>query len=448
MRLPSVSLFWRTFFLIVLFLVVAMLAWAQSVRVFEREPRAQAIAQQIVSVVNVTRSALLYSDANVRGQLLIELADNEGLRIAPKEPTDQVRVLPNESLVQLVRARVHNALGADTQLATEVNGRKGTWVSFTIQGDAYWVVIERDLLAPRTGKRWLRWALASLLLSLLAAVAITRALNRPLAQLIESARAIGAGRSPHPLPESGPTEIRTVNRSFNRMVSDLAQIEQDRAVVLAGISHDLRTPLTRLRLEIEMSTLSGASRQGMIDDIEQMDSVIRQFLDYARGTKDSTFERVDVQKLMALAIERNRLTTHTQIELKTEIAPNLYIHGNPTELSRALDNLLTNALNYGCSADGSLALSVRAYTRTVNHRSEVVIEIADQGPGIAADQIERVVRPFERGDAARAGPAGAGLGLAIVKRIVQKHHGDIQVCANAPQGLRVHMSLPSYDLER
>lgn len=437
-RLPPLTLFWRTLLLLVSLLAVALLAWWQSIRVFEREPRAQAVSNQITSAVTLTRSALLYADPQLRGELLADLAENEGIRIAPKESTDEINPLPQVPLVERIQARVRASLGESTQLASSVNGVPGVWVSFSIADDAYWVVIDRNLIARDLSARWWGWVAAALLVSVLAAVAITRALIHPLRQLIESARALGAGRVPEPLPMAGPVEIRTVNQSFNTMVTDLAQIERDRAVLLAGISHDLRTPLTRLRLELEMSALPPDTQRAMVSDIDEMDAIVRQFLDYARSNPQSPRESIDLAALVSAAITRNRLDTLSDVTLALNLAPDLRIEGHPTELARVMDNLLTNALRYGRNENGQLVLEVRC----ARESNEVLITVADQGPGLSAQSMERVLRPFERGESARTGSSGAGLGLAIVERIARQHGGRFELSANPPQGLRSTLRLP------
>ncbi len=431
-RIPPVTLFWRTFLLIVCMLAIALLAWWQSIRVFEREPRAQAISNQLTSIVILTRNALLYADPQLRHELLADLADNEGIRITLREPTDQITPFPDVPLVQRITARLQTNLGATTQLANSVNDLPGIWVSFAIADDTYWVVLDRNLIVRELNRQWTGWALAALLISLLAAIAITRALIQPLRQLISSARAIGAGRTPEPLPDTGPVEIRTVNQSFNHMVANLAQMEQDRAVLLAGISHDLRTPLTRLRLELEMSPLPPDTQHAMVADIEQMDAIVRQFLDYARSTPQSPVESIDLSALVRHAVTRCRLDTLPDVSLKLDVTPGLVIEGHPTELARAVDNLLTNALRYGRNEAGQLTVEVRCQ----REGQAAVISVADQGAGIPPDSMERVLRPFERGDVARSGSTGAGLGLAIVERIARQHGGRFELSANTPRGLR------------
>lgn len=440
MILRSPSLFWRNFLLIIVFILASLLAWAQSFRVFERGPRAQQIAQQVVSIVNITKSALLYSDPALRRELLADLADNEGIRIVPRESADEVTPFPDIPLLRLASQEVIDRLGPATRIAAEVNRVQGIWVSFDIDGDAYWVYIERDPLARDVGTRWIQWAVMATILSILLAIAITRVVNRPLRQLDEAARAIGSGQEPAPLPENGPPEIRTVNQSFNRMAADLAQLERDRAVLLAGISHDLRTPLTRLRLEIDINPLSEEARTAMTGDIEQMDAIVAQFLDYARPAPQQPKARVEVAHLVETCLARSRLAGDATISLRLDLDATLAVAGHATELARAVDNLLINARRYGRTvASGRLDLAIE----TRREGSWVLLAIADRGPGIADDAIERLLRPFERGESSRSGARGAGLGLAIVERIARLHGGTLRLERNDPTGLRVELSLPA-----
>jgi len=440
--LRSPPLFWRTLLLILLLIVASLSAWIQSFRVFERAPRAEAIAQQVTSIAQLTRAALLYADPYVRRDLLAELASNEGIRIFALEKSDVVVPLPDRPTLQLAAESIVANLGPDTRVASSVNGVPGLWVSLTLEEDAYWLYIGRDPAGRSVGTQWIGWAVVALALSVLGAVLITRVINRPLAQLSSAARELGAGRVPRPLPDRGPAEIRTVNDSFNRMVADLAKLEEDRAVLLAGISHDLRTPLTRLRLELELARLPEETRAAMVGDLEQMDAIVRQFLDYARGGAQQPGEIIDVTEAVQAAVARTRTAALADATLRAELpdaqAAPLTIVGHRTELDRALDNLLVNALRYGADASsGRLDVTVSLRREGDN----VVIGVADQGPGIPTDDVARLLRPFERGDEARGG-TGAGLGLPIVQRIARLHGGTLQLAPNVPQGLRAELKLP------
>jgi two-component system osmolarity sensor histidine kinase EnvZ len=439
MRWRSPSLFWRTFLLIVALIIASLLAWAQSFRVFERGPRAQQLAQQVISIVNITKSALLYSDSSLRRELLADLADNEGIRIVPRESTDAVKPFPDVPMLRLAADEVIARLGPATQLAAEVNNVPGIWVSFDIEGDGYWVFVERDPLARDVGTRWIRWAAMATLLSILVAVAITRVVNKPLRQLADAARSLGAGRAPDALPDKGPAEIRTVNQSFNRMVADLTQLERDRAVLLAGISHDLRTPLTRLRLEIDINPLPEAARQAMAGDIEQMDAIVGQFLDYARPAPQQPKTTVVLAPLAEQAVLHARLAGDATATVQMNLDASAAVDGYPTELARALENLITNASRYGRDPmNGRLELAIEVKRQDAH----VALTVADTGPGIAPDMVERLLRPFERGDTARSEARGAGLGLAIVDRIAKLHAGELRLRAKEPHGLRAELWLP------
>lgn len=437
MRSPS--LFWRTLLLVLLLIVASLAAWLQSYRVLERAPRAQTIAQQVTSVVNITRAALLYADPFVRSDLLAELAANEGVRIYPLEPDDKVTPLPDGALIKLIEQAIVAKLGANTRLASDVNGIRGLWVSLSIADDDYWVFIERDPVARTYGTQWIGWAAVALLLSIIGAVLITRLINRPLAQLSRASGELGSGRNPEPLPETGPIEIRTVNESFNRMVTDLGKLDADRAVLLAGISHDLRTPLSRLRLELELAPLPGDTREAMVGDIEQMDAIVRQFLDYARNAPQAPATEIDLTAAVTAAVQRARLDADANATVDLNLASRVRVRGYAVELDRALDNLLTNAVRYGRDAEsGKLQMAVSLKVAA----DRAVISVTDLGSGVPPNEIDRLMRPFERGEAARSGSTGAGLGLPIVERVARMHGGDLQLSTNSPHGLRAEMRLP------
>jgi two-component system osmolarity sensor histidine kinase EnvZ len=450
-RFASPRLFWRTFLLIVALAVASLLAWWPAVRVSEREPRAHQLAQQIVSMVHATRIALVYSDPERRRAMLTDMFEDESLRVLPLEPSDRVEPIEDSPVLQLVVREVQQRLGANTRLASSVNGTVGFWVSFSIDEDAYWVFIDRDLLRRDIGHAWIAQALIATVFSLLVAIAIARLVNRPLAELSSAAQALGAGRVPAPLPERGPVEIRTVNHSFNRMVSDLEKLNQDRAILLAGVSHDLRTPLTRLRLEVEMNEIPESSREAMIGDLEQMDSIVTQFLDYARPSPHRELENVDLSALVKEALLRNRLlhastdpvnsadgASTSSVHLEERVEPGISVRGFRTELARTLDNLIGNAHRYGRVPGKPLELEVSLQ----RDEGEAVLAVADRGPGIRKEEISRLVRPFERGDTSRSGAVGAGLGLAIVDRVVRMHGAKLALRQNTPSGLRVEIRIP------
>lgn len=409
------GVFWRTFLLLMLLIGASLAGWFQSFRVFERTPRAQQIAQTIVSVVNVTRSALVHSDVAKRADLLADLASNESIRIYPLEPSDVVDSLRDSASNQLMVDYVRARLGTDTRIVRGVNGREGLWVSFSIDDDEYWVAFERDRLEAVQGLQWLGWGAVGLALSLVGAIVISRLINLPLKRLATAAVVIGRGGRPDPLPEKGLNEIRAANTSFNTMVDDLERIEADRVLLLAGISHDLRTPLTRLRLEAEMSVPDEAARTAMQSDIEQMNAIIGQFLDYAKPlAADDAFDDVDLTAIVRGVT--SELANDAQLDVVTDFHPVAPVRAHPTEIQRVVLNLIENARRYGRTpGTDTTNLTIATYDDPPR------IEVRDRGPGIPAEAIRRMKQPFTRLDTARSQASGAGLGLSIIDRIALRH---------------------------
>lgn len=432
------GLFWRTFALIALLIAVSLTAWFQSFRVIEREPRAQRVALQLVAVVKLTRTALLYSDPDLRRALLQDLESNEGVRVYPRETTDKYKLQPDESLNRLIERDVRGRLGNDTIIAQSVNEIPGVWISFKIDDDDYWVALDRDQLDTVTGLQWAGWGVFALALSLFGAAFITSLVNRPFARLALAARKLGSGQSPEPLPERGMGVAAETNRSFNQMVQDLEQLEADRALMLAGISHDLRTPLARLRLETEMSPSDEATKLAMIDDIEQMDMIIGRFLDYARPMQRMP-EAVDLSMIASELAAR--FHADEGVVMRTDLAPGAVIEGDPTDARRVVGNLLENARKYGRSEHDDIA-RITLQTR-VSH-GKVELSVMDEGRGIPDDQVALITRPFYRVDTARTQANGTGLGMAIVQRLVTRQRGTLRLRNRSPlAGFEVTIDFPS-----
>jgi two-component system, OmpR family, osmolarity sensor histidine kinase EnvZ len=423
-----VSLFARSFLLIALLILASAAATVQLYRIYEREPRARALAQQTVSIVNLTRAALVNADPVLRRNLLIEINEREGIRLAPVTAGEKLQPLPERPLLELIMGRVRAALGAQTRFAFARDGVRGFWVSFSIDEDEYWVMLPRERFEPRLGLEWLGGGLGLLCLALIGAWLIASTLSRPLGAIAAAAGEVGRGQAPAPLAESGPREIRTVSRAFNRMAGDLAAMERERAMVLAGISHDLRTPLSRLRLALEMSGADTASAEGMRADMEEIDKVIAQFLAFAKG-EDEPLARNDLGALLR-EIADGYQKREQQVSLTAAgIAPFRFA---PLAVRRAVSNLVDNALRY---APGRIEIAAHA------HAGRVVIEVMDRGPGVPAAEAERLKRPFTRMNEARSGLGGAGLGLAIVDRIARAHGGSFDLVARDGGGLVARLSL-------
>jgi two-component system osmolarity sensor histidine kinase EnvZ len=436
-RFTRLSLFWRTFFLLAILLLGSILAWLQTLRSLEFEPRALQTAQQLASQVNLSRAALIHADGIARISLIKTMKDEEGLRIVPREPTDKFSLLDNDALSRRVAMDMAERLGKGTVVASIVNDQPGLWVSFVIDGDEYWLQTDQNRVSIAGGATWMIWLFVAAALSLAGAALIAGLINRPLKDLSFAASRVREGNfSASQLDEHVNTsEIREVNIGFNRMAQKLAKVEQDRAVMLAGISHDLRTPLARLRLETEMSVAEESARAYMVADINQLDAIIDKFLDYARPDRVALAPVVLGDVVDACVYSLQKLP---DVRIKIDMQDDLLVLADEVELGRVLSNLLENARRYGKSVHTGIAMiDIAAIAR----EKWVLIKVRDHGIGVGEDQLHQLTQPFYRGEAARTAANGAGLGLAIVDKTIQRMGGVFKLTNSASGGLSAQIRL-------
>ncbi len=280
------------------------------------------------------------------------------------------------------------------------------------------------------------WLASLVALGLGVSVAIVRRINRPLRELSFAASRIRGGEYDSRLDETVLTnEIREVNIGFNRMARELARVEADRAVMLAGISHDLRTPLARLRLETEMSVADEQARSHMASDIDQLDAIIDKFMDYARP---GAAQLRPVSLCRLIDKEAANFRDPGDIRIRSAVPEGLEVMADEVELGRVFANLFENARRYGRSADTGIA-SVRVSCERAG--GSVICAVQDRGPGVAAEKLGQLTTPFFRGDEARTAATGAGLGLAIVDKAMQRMGGRVEIANASGGGLMVRLRL-------
>jgi two-component system osmolarity sensor histidine kinase EnvZ len=437
----GLSLFWRTFVLLALLLLGSVLAWTQTLNELESEPRAIQTARQIASLVNMSRVAVMHSDGIAQVSLFKSMKDQEAVVIKPREPNDVVQALRQDEHSRFIEAELKERLGPNTPVAERVNGEAGLWIGFDINKDHFWLQTDLSRFDRPKAKTWLVWLSTAALLSLLGAAWIAGLINRPLKDLSFAARRVREGDfEASRLDESVVTsEIRAVNIGFNRMTQKLAKIEEERAVMLAGISHDLRTPLARLRLETELSVSDPAAREHMANDIAQLDAIINKFLDYARPDYVK-FSPVALDPLLEQCL--GTLRKRPELELKLDLEPGLVVQADAVELQRVITNLIENAARYGKSADTGVALVEVSASQVGN---SVVLRVRDHGLGVPKDQLKQLTTPFFRGEAARTAANGTGLGLAIVQKIVSRMGGTLELSNASDGGLCANIRLQLAD---
>lgn len=307
-----------------------------------------------------------------------------------------------------------------------------TWLRFPARGQYFWLkfLTEPDQRAVTFAK----FLLISLLLVLAVggSYLIVFRLARKLRYVTEAAKAIGRGEPPGVLTTSGPEEIQSLTEGFNQMSRDLIKLEADRRLMLAGISHDLRTPLTRLRIAVELA--NNNYDPAMVHDIEDMDAILRQFLDYARDGSEEQPGEHDLNALIEETVQRYTARGHN---LETDLGSVPLFQFRKNSIRRVLDNLIDNAVRYG---KHGVRVAARCNIETVS------VTVTDAGPGIRSGNPTDYIKPFAREDVSRS-ERGAGLGLTIVDRVARLHGGRFHLENTNGGGLSATIELPFRPLE-
>ncbi|MGZ8270618.1 MAG: ATP-binding protein [Methylophilus sp.] len=434
MKLLPRTLLSRLLLLIALLLAISIYASLKIFDYFDREPRATTAALQAVTIVNYTRASLIAAHEDKRLALLSELSGREGVRVYSADFLEDIEALPDDPFISLMAQKIRERLGVETIITVNHYGIPGLWISFNVGLDDFWVVIPKIQVDRPFPWHWLGWAAVVGLLSLFGAYIIAARINRPLNLLVHAAERLRNGEPAPRLPEDSVDELREVSRTFNEMAESLVRLDAERTLLLAGVSHDIRTPLARLRLAVELlpdDSASGSMKQGMIEDISDMDNIIHQFLDFVRGVEGEPTRMVDINELLKSLAERQARAGR---DIKLKLTSTYFIPLRPLAMQRLLDNLVGNAYAY---AKGQVEVVSKI---TADH---IVISVLDNGPGIPPEHAQRLLRPFERMDSARnKNEGGSGLGLAICNRIAKLHRGSLELINRPQGGLEARLSLP------
>ncbi len=300
--------------------------------------------------------------------------------------------------------------------------RSGQWLNVEIHPHEWHV--RRDMLG------WITRSVGAFLLVGAIAVFFVRRLARPLNELTAAAREFGRGLQASSVREAGPPDLKRAIRSFNAMQQQVADELKRRTHALAAISHDVRSPLTALRIKAELVD-DGETRRDLIASIDAMEKITASALDFLRGeSRNEPMRNIDLGALLESECSNFEETGRRAVFVGEK---SVHISCRPDALARAVRNLIDNAIKYGGAAEVALR-SGPAF---------VAITVSDRGPGIPGDKLALALEPFERLSQARQGAQGGfGLGLAIVQAIVDGHEGELVLEANEPTGLIATIRLP------
>jgi signal transduction histidine kinase len=303
----------------------------------------------------------------------------------------------------------------------------GDWLNVTVQLEPL-----RPWHSPTFLAAFLSMTAAAAVLTLWA----VRRLTAPVRTLAAAAEALGRDVNAPPLPEDGPTEVAVAAVAFNTMAARIRRFVQDRTELLTAIGHDLRTPITRLKLRAEFVE-DDEQRGKILADLEELEAMVSATLAFGRDARTTeAVSALDLAELLRTILDEAG-DAHADIldKLKYEGPAHLTVRARSLSLKRALVNLTSNAINYGGSATVRL---LDAEDRTV------VVEIEDEGPGIPSTELDRVFEPFHRGEPSRSRETGGvGLGLPIARNIMRAHGGDVTIANRPSGGVKATVTLPA-----
>jgi signal transduction histidine kinase len=395
-----------------------------------------------VRVVSLYRTMAL-TDPPRRANVLAELHRGPELVAAlsssppevdlPEMPSPEQRLLRvNMNLVPLgapqLRWRELIVFGGHTWHQAVIGMRfpDGEWLN---------VKVELEPLRPWHSPSFLvAFVLMTAAAALLTLWAVRR-LTAPVRTLAEAAEALGRDVNAAPLPENGPTEVATAAIAFNTMAARIRRFVQDRTELLTAIGHDLRTPITRLKLRAEFVE-DDEQRGKILADLEELEAMVSATLAFGRDARTTEpVSQIDLAELLRTILDETADANPDVLDrLNYEGPAHLTVQARSLALKRVFVNLVTNAVNYGDSATVRLAAASNRI---------VVVEVEDDGPGIPPGELDRVFEPFHRGEPSRnRETGGVGLGLPIARNIMRAHGGDVTLTNRPSGGAKATVTLP------
>jgi two-component system, OmpR family, osmolarity sensor histidine kinase EnvZ len=428
----------RLVLLIATLLVVSQLVSLKIFDNFEREPRAEALAQEIITIVSFTKAALLAAAPSKRIQLFREINDIGDIKIYDAYPFEPIEPIPDDLFLKLVVKKITAKIPPGNFVVINHYDIPGVWVSFEINGDMFWVVVPRLITDRPFPWHWIGWGMVIAILAISGAYITTKRISRPINNLIEAADKIRNGHSVEKIPLDSVTEFRELSEAFNEMAEVLSKVGKERKFLLASVSHDIRTPLTRIRLASEMLPANSSSlKESLEEDIMEINDILNQFLDFARGFQEEPKVPVNLGKLLKDVQNKHKRMGQTftlkKKNIRIDIPKKLFIDLRILAFQRCLDNLINNAFSY---SKDKVVLEASLLEESFT------ISIIDNGPGIPENQKSKLLLPFERVDQARGNKGGSGLGLTIADRIVKAHDGKLELINRPEGGLTAKITIP------
>jgi len=436
LRLIPQSLLARTALVLLFALLASQLVSISLFRYYSREPRVQLAAIGFVGQLKTIRAALEIIPPDQQREFVRRLREERGMRIFRIRDEEPMTVAPDIPVLRAARERLREEFGAESDIFIRTRPQKPDAqpvliTRLPVRDGAVYVVFPRSRVVEQDYTyAWIGWGVFGGVVALAGALFLMWRVNRPLKALQIAAQELGRGNSPPPVAEIGPSEVRSVAVAFNQMRDDLQRVDRERATFLAGVSHDLRTPLARLRLAVEMLPADQTTRSDIEGDIADINGVIDQFMDFARDESAEVIEHTDLNRLVEAVVERAK---RAGVDVSLETGAPVSLPVRRQALKRVIGNLIDNAAKHAMPP---------LVMRIGQQDGKVTICVLDRGGGIAPHDVERLKKPFTRLDSSRAGASGAGLGLAIVERIAKLHGASFELLPREGGGTEARLTFP------
>ena len=433
MTLKPRSLFGRTAITIAFSLLFFMLISLGATVYFVAIPMAQRSADDFSALVIASAESFQGASQDEREQMQDHLLQDHGLIATTQTPalSEKTFDLP---YYFFFRAALARRTGEEIAIIEAPSGPV-LWVDIPVNDSTVRMGFDRGRVGTNPPLVLILVIAGGVVMTILTSFFVVHRIVNPLARLSAAVQKVGRGQRPPMLAEEGPEELAALARAFNQMSSDLQDLLENRTVVVAGISHDLRTPLTRLGLAVEMLNQDSDPElvAGIRRDLASMDRMIGEFLQFSRGLGDTQLESLELGKVVEALVNDLRREGRN-IRLNGCAAPCPYL-ADPVALERVLTNLMENAAYYG--GDAPIEVDMQCDDHAIS------IRISDRGPGIPPDQLEAVFRPFHRLEPARGHKTGgSGLGLAIARQLADKHGWNIKLSPRDGGGTVAELVLP------
>ncbi len=436
------SIFARTIVLFITMMIISNVASFVIFVIFFTKPLADSAAENVAHHINTIEYALdsmrplqrkMYLARLVKEKNTYFYSYNDTSKGLPGKPATRFYEKPFEESLKKRLLNPDYRIRFEVDKVFESDKPRIIWVEIKHNDNSLWIGSPLSSLERPFPWNWISYIVFIILLTLIGSFMIARRIKKPLDQLVQAADKLGQGMAPEPVHVSGgPKEILTMANAFNQMAIDVQKLADDRNLMLAGISHDLRTPLARVRLALEMvdQKLEPELYNGMIEDIESIDSIVGQFLTYVRDGVDELATLSDLNAMIEHMAARYA-QENKHIKLNLSAVPKFSF--KYLAMQRLLTNLINNAWDYGRQ-------DVTVETTQIG--DHVYICVLDRGPGIDQQDVNKLTQPFTRKVNSRTDTRGAGLGLAIVERIVSWHNGVLLLNSREGGGLKACVELP------